>query len=176
MPIRFRCAYCNQLMGIARRKAGTVVSCPKCAGQVVVPTPPPGEDDGSPEPAGQGGKDELFERSDFDKVFDNGAPANGAAAKSPAAKSPVANGAVANRPAAAPQVLPSQTAANPFSELSPKPTSEPNLPEYEAVPLSPAKKPARGIFLTPGMLLVVSGLVIVLMGLAFFLGLLLGRS
>src|SRR5947209_460375 len=29
MPIRFRCAYCNQLMGIARRKAGTVVRCPK---------------------------------------------------------------------------------------------------------------------------------------------------
>ena len=28
MPIRFRCAYCNQLMGIARRKAGTVVRCP----------------------------------------------------------------------------------------------------------------------------------------------------
>jgi DNA-directed RNA polymerase subunit RPC12/RpoP len=39
MPIRFRCAYCNQLMGIARRKAGTVVRCPKCAGQVVVPDP-----------------------------------------------------------------------------------------------------------------------------------------
>ncbi|GIW82524.1 MAG: hypothetical protein KatS3mg105_4331 [Gemmatales bacterium] len=46
MPIRFRCAYCNQLMGIARRKAGTVVRCPNCSGQVVVPTldqvePPP---------------------------------------------------------------------------------------------------------------------------------------
>ena len=30
MPIRFRCAYCNQLMGIARRKAGTVIRCPNC--------------------------------------------------------------------------------------------------------------------------------------------------
>jgi DNA-directed RNA polymerase subunit RPC12/RpoP len=38
MPIRFRCAYCNQLLGIARRKAGTVVRCPGCAGQVVVPS------------------------------------------------------------------------------------------------------------------------------------------
>jgi DNA-directed RNA polymerase subunit RPC12/RpoP len=37
MPIRFRCAYCNQLMGIATRKQGTVVRCPKCSGQVVVP-------------------------------------------------------------------------------------------------------------------------------------------
>jgi hypothetical protein len=39
MPIRFRCAYCNQLMGIARRKAGSVVSCPGCQRQLVVPTP-----------------------------------------------------------------------------------------------------------------------------------------
>ena len=39
MPIRFRCAYCNQLMGIASRKAGTVVRCPKCAGEIIVPVP-----------------------------------------------------------------------------------------------------------------------------------------
>ncbi len=38
MPIKFRCAYCNQLLGIARRKAGSVVKCPTCSGQVVVPT------------------------------------------------------------------------------------------------------------------------------------------
>ncbi len=46
MPIRFRCAYCNQLMAISRRKAGTVVRCPKCAGEIVVPAP-----DGVPEAA-----------------------------------------------------------------------------------------------------------------------------
>ena len=40
MPIQFRCAYCNQLMQIARRKAGTVVRCKKCNGEVIVPTPP----------------------------------------------------------------------------------------------------------------------------------------
>ncbi len=39
MPIRFRCAYCNQLMGIATRKAGSVIRCPKCAGEIIVPTP-----------------------------------------------------------------------------------------------------------------------------------------
>lgn len=39
MPIRFRCAYCNQLMAISRRKAGNVVSCPKCAGDIIVPSP-----------------------------------------------------------------------------------------------------------------------------------------
>ena len=37
MPIRFRCAYCQQLMGIARRKAGAVVRCPRCAGELIVP-------------------------------------------------------------------------------------------------------------------------------------------
>src|SRR5436853_391270 len=39
MPIRFRCAYCNQLMGISHRKAGSVVRCPKCAGEIIVPVP-----------------------------------------------------------------------------------------------------------------------------------------
>src|SRR5262245_38853510 len=39
MPVRFRCAYCNQLMGISHRKAGTVVRCPKCAGEIIVPAP-----------------------------------------------------------------------------------------------------------------------------------------
>src|SRR5262245_3752774 len=94
MPIRFRCVYCEQLLGIARRKAGTVVKCPNCAGQVIVPSPE-GEDDPSdpeaptaeaepvqarqwatvpektapaPPPArGDGGM--LFERSDFDELL-----------------------------------------------------------------------------------------------------------
>src|SRR5262245_42453073 len=66
MPIRFRCAYCNQLLGIAHRKAGTVVRCPTCAGQVVVPDPKArGADKPSPDnPAAP-----LFERSDFDDLF-----------------------------------------------------------------------------------------------------------
>jgi DNA-directed RNA polymerase subunit RPC12/RpoP len=51
MPIRFRCAYCNQLMGIARRKAGSVIRCPKCAGDIIVPTPEDGPElpEGSPD-------------------------------------------------------------------------------------------------------------------------------
>jgi hypothetical protein len=71
MPIRFRCAYCNQLMGIARRKAGTVVRCPTCGGQVVVPHP-------NQEPAPQamqkaGG---LFENTDFDKLLREPSPSS----------------------------------------------------------------------------------------------------
>ena len=68
MPIRFRCAYCNQLMGIARRKAGTVVRCPTCSGQVVVPATEASTaqaDSSAPqEPAPV-----LFERHDFDQLF-----------------------------------------------------------------------------------------------------------
>lgn len=72
MPIRFRCRHCNQLMGIARRKAGTPVSCPTCRGQVIVPqadeeappAQPPGRPTGeAPAP--------LFERSDFEAFLDN---------------------------------------------------------------------------------------------------------
>ncbi len=37
MPIKFRCQHCNQLMGIARRKAGTDVTCPTCNGVLRVP-------------------------------------------------------------------------------------------------------------------------------------------
>lgn len=95
MPIRFRCVYCEQLLGIARRKAGTVVKCPNCAGQVIVPKPE-GDDDAAgpddataeaepaqvrqmaavpektvpaPAPKGGGGEGMLFERSDFDELL-----------------------------------------------------------------------------------------------------------
>ena len=83
MPIKFRCAYCNQLMGIAKRKAGTVVRCPTCAGQLVVPNPDE-EASSQPEPPGD---ELLFERPDFDALFGNAAAEGGAPAKpaSPAA-------------------------------------------------------------------------------------------
>src|SRR5215831_13122157 len=100
MPIRFRCAYCNQLMGIARRKAGTVVRCPRCAGQVIVPDPGPEAVDAPPAPGESNGPGAepprpvpsvpsapplvpppapppgtspgpvLFEQSDFEKLFE----------------------------------------------------------------------------------------------------------
>ena len=59
MPIRFRCAYCSQLMGIARRKAGTVVACPTCHGKLDVPQ--------SDVVAGAAGAAApLFEQNDFE--------------------------------------------------------------------------------------------------------------
>src|SRR6516162_2252797 len=77
MPIRFRCQYCNQLLGIARRKAGTAVQCPTCHGQVIVP--PGGLEDPAPSPP-------LFERSEFEVAFQMPAleaPPGGAAPPGP---------------------------------------------------------------------------------------------
>lgn len=39
MPIRFRCSYCNRLLGIATRKAGTETVCPHCGYTITVPIP-----------------------------------------------------------------------------------------------------------------------------------------
>ncbi len=67
MPIRFRCRHCNQLMGIARRKAGTAVQCPTCHAQVIVPQP--GLEDRAEPPVEQHIPEApapLFERSEFE--------------------------------------------------------------------------------------------------------------
>ena len=37
MPIKFRCKYCQQFLGISRSRAGAVVDCPQCARSVRVP-------------------------------------------------------------------------------------------------------------------------------------------
>jgi|GEM_PF-1041566 len=37
--LRFRCYRCNQLLGVSSRKAGTVISCPRCAAELKVPRP-----------------------------------------------------------------------------------------------------------------------------------------
>lgn len=48
MPIRFRCVYCDKLLGIARRKAGAVVNCPQCGQALIVPSP---QEDNLPTPS-----------------------------------------------------------------------------------------------------------------------------
>lgn len=67
MPIRFRCPHCAQLMGIARRKAGTNVPCPRCAKGVVVPADD--EYDAPPAPRVPAPPSEvpLLDRPDFDE-------------------------------------------------------------------------------------------------------------
>lgn len=52
VPIKFRCYQCNQLLGVARSKAGTVVNCPKCSAGLIVPDlTEPGEPAPNPDPS-----------------------------------------------------------------------------------------------------------------------------
>lgn len=39
MPIKFRCKYCQQFLGIALSRAGAIVDCPKCGRSLQVPDP-----------------------------------------------------------------------------------------------------------------------------------------
>ena len=89
MPIRFRCVSCGKLLGIARRKAGSIVGCPACKEQLLVPNHDAvgagvvasdqtvhgqgmKEEEGTPpvqkvESKPLGGQ--LFERSDFEELL-----------------------------------------------------------------------------------------------------------
>lgn len=57
--IKFRCPRCNRLLGVGPTRAGRVISCPKCAAELIVPDPaatemdlaPPPEPPGEPDPA-----------------------------------------------------------------------------------------------------------------------------
>jgi hypothetical protein len=129
MPIRFRCAYCNQLLGIAHRKAGTVVRCPTCNGKVVVPTPP-ALPAGAEKPIGSQ-PEMIFERNDFDELL---GPADGKGA-SPNPKD---------------QVLTAASLPDIPDDFAPGPAGP--LPQHvarlELAPVGPPGAP-RGIVLSP---------------------------
>jgi hypothetical protein len=168
MPIRFRCAYCNQLLGIARRKAGTVVRCPTCAGQVVVPATDSGED---PKPEGN---QPLFERSDFDDLFANPQPARvddePRTAGSPSAKASSGAGTAAPpRPAAAHDEA-WGTHADPDVAVEPIGVPSRGGAASGFQPPRPA-----GIVLSPARATVLTVLVVVGLAVAFAAGLLVGR-
>ncbi len=165
MPIRFRCAYCNQLMGIAQRKAGQVVTCPKCAGQVVVPAPDPALE----EEARQAGNaaaafEEDEEVQKLLEFVEETKPA------------PLASAPPRKQHGAAPQPILQMPGAQ-----APQPAVGSTYPaEIDVVPLTsgsmPPLVPARGVFLTSGIFTILLVLVGLLIGLSFFLGFLLGRS
>jgi len=146
MPIRFRCAYCNQLLGIARRKVGTVIRCPTCAGQVVVP-----QSEGAEKRTGPV-EQPLFERSDFGDVFNAPAAAGAGAHAAPSAPPPAgAWGTHDEPPFDVERVSP--------GGFAPSVTSQ--------VP---------GIFLSPGKATLLTVLIVVFIAVAFGLGILVGRA
>jgi hypothetical protein len=150
MPIRFRCRYCNQLMGIARRKAGMTVQCPTCHAQLVVPQPEPEDEPASPAPPPPppvGDKPApIFERSDFEDFLHN-----------PTAPSP----AVPPLPSAPPP-------PSPFA------MDLPSAPALEMSPASPRAAPP-GLLLSPAQATWLTVAVILLVALAFGAGLLVGH-
>jgi phage FluMu protein Com len=151
MPIRFRCAYCNQLMAIAHRKAGTVVRCPTCAGQVVVPSAEAAQQ--APAKKGENPKPALFERSDFDELFQDPAP-------------PVPPG--------------------PAPGFAPVPGPAPGFPgqDYSIEPVPLVAPPGghslgsrqAGLVLSPAKATALFLIVVLLLGVSFIAGLLVGRA
>lgn len=148
MPIRFRCRYCNQLMGIARRKAGMTVHCPTCHAQVVVPQP---DAEAPPEPTAEQPIGDvpapLFERSDFEAFLQNQAAEPAAAA-----------------PPAPPAPLPS----SPFATIVPPSPPAPT-------PSSAPRVRSPGLVLSPTQATWLTVVVILLVALAFGAGLLVGH-
>ena len=151
MPIRFRCVYCKQLMGISRRKAGTVVRCPKCAHEVMVPL----EDGGpNPQPAPTS-QEPLFERSDFDDLIQQAQATPGSVAPFDFVDPPAPPIATAAPPPAAP----------------PEPAP---VDVEQAVEINPSPTPPAGLLLSPVMATTLAVCVIIGLAVAFIVGLFVG--
>jgi hypothetical protein len=141
-------------MGISTRKAGTVVKCPKCAGEIIVPSPDepqasdepapqpmePAADQPAPAPAALAG---AFEEKDFEAYFNE-----------------AANGSVGT-------VRTETAPAEPVPESAVVPPPSPPPP-----PPPPSR---RGIFLTIGALIFSVIVIILLLVLVFVLGIVIGR-
>jgi hypothetical protein len=157
MPVRFRCAYCNQLLGIARRKAGTVVRCPTCAGQVVVPS---AEVEARNQPANaKQVQQPIFERSDFEEVFG-------------AIEQPVA----LNAPARAPEVPAAPAAPAPAGAWGTHAEPAYGAERLDAAAAAAALAPTpAGIVLSPGKATVFMVIAVLAMALAFGAGVLVGK-
>lgn len=166
MPIRFRCAYCNQLMGISHRKAGTVVRCPKCAGQVVVP-----EDAPAPEPGAPPGPEapNLLEDPELELLLAGAANDVGGKAK-PKRKSSKLYPEVDVEPLDPPaREIPLPMPA------PPPPTPAPSVPSSTSS--SPAVQASLQGLLIPHNVIMVGGVVVVvLLGAAFLFGFYIGRG
>ncbi len=150
MPIRFRCAYCNQLLGIAKRKSGTVVRCPTCAGQVVVPNldQEPAEEDPVPAPAPPGPA--AFDGSEIDKLLE------GAAGDQPS----IIGNAV--RETMRPLVAPADALRFPPAKPAP------------AAAIADHATRAPGIFLSPAKATLLSVLAVIALAVTFGVGLMFG--
>jgi phage FluMu protein Com len=167
MPIRFRCEFCKQLLGIARRKAGSTVRCPTCQNEVMVPArdaeflPEPEEAPGSvpgtvptpgtaPESPAAGA---LFERDDFEAILE---------------------GAVSQEPSRSVAAASVQAPVSPGRVPLPPPAVR-DLKGWPSSPSGPGPPPLPGLVLTQTRATVLTVAVVVLLAVSFVLGLLVGR-
>jgi DNA-directed RNA polymerase subunit RPC12/RpoP len=178
VPIRFRCAYCNQLMGIAKRKAGSIVRCPKCSGQVVVPDPVDddgaGEEDASDMPAAAPDAVQQTNKALEDLEIERmlaGTPAAAPAAATQSTRGKSARPRPAPAPAPAP--APIDTPA-PLMEIDVEPVEMP-VPIPMPTPM-PAPLPKGSMVVKKGVAIGVVVVLLLLAGLTFCVGYLLGKK
>lgn len=157
-------------MGIARRKAGTVVRCPSCSGQVVVPNPTsePTEkphEGVSPPPPVQ--SPPLFERANFDELFDDAAGGKRSVSRPAAAAAP--------RPTDQPQAVgtaPGAKSSDFAFDVEPVPLHTPT-PSAPAEPLPYSRGP-EGIVLSPRTATLLIVATILALALVFIVGMIVG--
>lgn len=162
MPIRFRCVYCDKLLGIAKRKAGAVVNCPQCGQPLIVPTPEPEPEATAAASQSAGpppGPAKLFEQDDFDVLLEGNA--------------------TLRTPDAPPAPKRSKSPPPVINPLPPRPfpveRSLPSAPDSIPTGSRPARQRSDGLVLSSGMLILTLVAVLVLMGLAFGGGILVGK-
>jgi hypothetical protein len=179
MPIRFRCGNCNQLMGISRRKSGSLVRCPACAAQVLVPhLEEVAEDDApvtvkgqelpvptelrekAPEPL-------VFERHDFDDVLREKdiPPAPIRIDPRPMDGLPASPGATMRTPAPVPAKV-----DKPDPPAPAPPRHEPTKPTPLPIQLPEESVRQIGVVLSPVVATVLALLVVIAVLAAFFAG------
>jgi hypothetical protein len=156
MAIRFRCPFCTQRLGIGSRKAGTVVECPKCHGQVTVPrSDGRGVEVAPPRPPAA-----LFERLDLEEWSPS--PVHRELSPVATAKREEPAGPVPGFPAI-PKLPQPEPLARDAGQV--EPVGSP----------APMMVPSPGILLSSRQAAVLTVVVIVLLGLAFAAGLVVGR-
>ena len=120
MPIRFRCTYCNRLLGIATRKAGMETTCPHCGYDITVPDP-------SEEPP----KTERLNLEDIDDLLGESGSGTAKAVAAPPALAEKSEPQVVAKPAESPAAKPRHTPAPAPKRASPSTTSG-ERPLFEA--------------------------------------------
>ena len=127
MPIRFRCSYCNRLLGIATRKAGMETICPHCGYTITVPVPQ--EDDGRTERINLEDVEELLGNAVTENIAPQAAVAAAPAAppveEPPRAEAPRPPVPVYPRPVSPPAAAVAPPAPPPAPKVRPAPPPVP---------------------------------------------------